>query len=444
MEHLEDKLYSEETATTRDINILTVFSMDELNEIQNTIAKVTGLAFVTVDYKGDVVSESTRFCEFCRIIRDDPQGVLLCRMSDAAGSIMAATNRKVSIYKCPYGLIDIAIPIIAKGKYLGGFIGGQVRCEDAPSSVVTLSKNMVSCGESLPWHVDDAPHLLKEVRSYRYEDIVCVANLVEMIITKLTENRLMALQSIEWNEEKSKELYGTLLRLNQENRILRSKYYDIKRSMEVVFNRNLLNILANSAIIESAMETNQAILTYLAMVSSAGHGCGESTIKDELDRIELFVALLRRSYGTRLLWLCDRNVKIERHSIPFMLLMPLVASLVYAFFNAYEGILELGARLYREEDWLHIQISDNQFYLSSAELEFIQKSGQADIEDEYEKEGIVNEDRKRVIKALISVRKALVERFDRESTFKVLRKAEKGILVHLSYPAKYGEVLRYE
>ncbi len=47
------------------------------------------------------------------------------------GSIQAAVTKKTHIYFCPCGLIEMAIPIVVEGNYLGGFLGGQFRCEDA-------------------------------------------------------------------------------------------------------------------------------------------------------------------------------------------------------------------------------------------------------------------------------------------------------------------------
>ena len=135
------------------LDIMTAIGHDLLEEIQQAVANVTGIAFVTVDYKGDVLTETTHFCNYCKGVRDNPTSLLLCKLSDASGAIIAAANKEVSIYICPCGLLEIAIPIIVDGHYLGGFIGGQILCDDVPDTIVRLSKNMIPGGQNLMYRL---------------------------------------------------------------------------------------------------------------------------------------------------------------------------------------------------------------------------------------------------------------------------------------------------
>ena len=48
------------------LDIMTVIGHDLLEEIQQSVADVTGIAFVTVDYKGDVLTKTTHFCKYCK------------------------------------------------------------------------------------------------------------------------------------------------------------------------------------------------------------------------------------------------------------------------------------------------------------------------------------------------------------------------------------------
>lgn len=53
-------------------------------------------------------------------------------------------TQKTNVYFCPCGLLEVAIPIVVRGHYLGGFIGGQIRCNDAPESISQLAAVMHS------------------------------------------------------------------------------------------------------------------------------------------------------------------------------------------------------------------------------------------------------------------------------------------------------------
>jgi two-component system LytT family sensor kinase len=123
-----------------DFSFETLFQDGILDKLQKTIAKATGLALVTVNYRGEPVSEMTHFCNFCQSIRADKKSLSTCTTSDAYGCIQAAINQHRHIYFCHRGLLEMAVPIMVEGHYIGGFIGGQMRCDDAPASTIRLEK----------------------------------------------------------------------------------------------------------------------------------------------------------------------------------------------------------------------------------------------------------------------------------------------------------------
>ena len=126
------------------LDIIHLFGKEKLEIIQESLSKATGLAFVTVDFRGEPITETTFFSRFCREMRNNPAAIERCKSSDAFGSIQAAVTQETNVYFCPCGLLEVAIPIVVRGHYLGGFIGGQIRCNDAPESVSRLSSVMHS------------------------------------------------------------------------------------------------------------------------------------------------------------------------------------------------------------------------------------------------------------------------------------------------------------
>lgn len=426
--------------TNNGMDILSVMSLDELNEIQNTIANVTGLAFVTVDYKGDVVSEPTSFTNFCRTVREDMSGNLLCRLSDASGAILAAANQTVSIYQCPCGLVDIAIPIIIEGKYLGGFIGGQIMCIDPPESLVRFSKNMASNAMPSKWDIHNTDVSLDDVRRYTYDEIVCIADLVELIVTKILSQRIVGLEEQEKGKEHIQELEKQLRSLKLENRLMKDKYYDLKRTMGVLFDRQIFNIMANMAIVEGAVKTNNTVLTYLDMMGNQPGG-GKNTVDDELRRTELFVKLNRISYGERLQYECVSDPATLNHSMPFMLLMPFICAAVHYFFNVEVGTLELKLTTAIEQDKIVVRIWGNNLRLSSSEYEYIYATPANSINEDMRENDWVNEtERQRVVYALIALKRTLAARFGEAGKMEVKRISESGMDLQISYPIRYGEV----
>lgn len=212
MSEFYDKTISENDFKTRDIdeniinnfNIINLFGKEKLEDIQEKISKATGLAFVTVDYKGEPVTQMTSFTEFCCKIRKNEEAACICKSSDAFGAIQAAVTKKISVYFCPCGLLEIAIPIIVRGHFLGGFIGGQVRCADAPKEISQLSNVMK---HSKDYKKDK--HILQlfdRAPLYKYNNFIHVAELISLIINQLGEKEAYMLMKDNSLNKEVKEL----------------------------------------------------------------------------------------------------------------------------------------------------------------------------------------------------------------------------------------------
>lgn len=75
------------------------------------------------------ITEKTGFTAFCALQRQHCRQN--CIFSDAYGGLKAALTQTPYLYRCPAGLMDCAVPILAQGRYLGAILMGQVRCQDA-------------------------------------------------------------------------------------------------------------------------------------------------------------------------------------------------------------------------------------------------------------------------------------------------------------------------
>lgn len=173
-------------------DILHLFGEDQINAIQDRLSRVTQLGFVTVDYRGESLTDHTHFCDFCHHFRQDPVLSQNCNVSDAMSSIQSAITGKPLIYQCPCGLMEIAIPIVIKGSYLGGFLCGQALCENPPEDILKMKP------ASDPKQFEEAlatyGQLRQELPSFPYEQFMDIADLVSMIVTMLCENKIQQLE----------------------------------------------------------------------------------------------------------------------------------------------------------------------------------------------------------------------------------------------------------
>lgn len=418
-----------------NFDIISIFGRKNLDEIQKIISDVTGLAFVTVDYRGEPVSEPTKFSNFCRKMRTDKNKRTLCKLSDASGSIIAATTKQTSIYFCPCGLLEVAIPIIINDKYLGGFIGGQVRCLDAPDSVMRLSKNMIPGGANIPDTEIRAEKIkdvdISDLKIYSYKEIVSIAKLVELIINQLTKQELISGHNQKKNLTRISELEDKIKRLEYQNNSLKEKVDTLKRDNNLFFMRNTFNMISNLAVIEDASKTNGAVLRYLDFIESGLDIDENKTIRDEIRKVEKFIKLNKIRYSDRL----DYNIKFEKDvldiNIPYSLILPFVYAGIYYTLNTEDIDLMINISISKVGKDIEILIEDNGTGQAITELENVYKIYGG------------NHEGNEIVKSIVDVQKFMTDTFGTEYRINTERIKGKGTKVYIKYPINFDEGFDY-
>ncbi len=111
----------------KELYLTELIDVEVLQRIQDAFATLTGMASLTTDVDGVPVTEGSNFTEFCTgYTRSTSIGRMRCEKCDKFGAHTTWENGEPTTYYCHAGLIDYAAPIIADGKLVGCFIGGQV------------------------------------------------------------------------------------------------------------------------------------------------------------------------------------------------------------------------------------------------------------------------------------------------------------------------------
>ncbi|MEG2338964.1 MAG: PocR ligand-binding domain-containing protein [Clostridium sp.] len=177
-----------------------VIDFEKWNKLQDSIALVTNMAMVTVDYKGNPVTKHSGCQQFCNIVRKDKDMVRYCQKCDSRGGLEAARINKPYIYFCHYNIVDIAIPIIVDDKYIGAIMAGQIKLSDSGHNdmleqiVTTSNKNLgKNTVENLKEHYDLLPTL-------SYDQVVNIADMLFDLCNYLVEEALDKNLAIEMSE----------------------------------------------------------------------------------------------------------------------------------------------------------------------------------------------------------------------------------------------------
>lgn len=111
----------------KELYLTDLIAVEVLQRIQDAFSELTGMAALTTDTEGIPVTRGSNFTDFCtRYTRTTDIGRMRCEQCDKFGAQTTWESGKPTTYFCHAGLIDYAAPIIADGKLVGCFIGGQV------------------------------------------------------------------------------------------------------------------------------------------------------------------------------------------------------------------------------------------------------------------------------------------------------------------------------
>ncbi|MDD5640231.1 MAG: PAS domain S-box protein [Syntrophales bacterium] len=110
-----------------DINFDDLFSLDDIQLIQDLFAEVTGVASLITTPEGTPITKPSKFCRLCgEIVRQTEQGVKRCQDSDARMGRLCLDGPNVQ-HCFSAGLCNAGASISVGGKHIPNWMIGQVR-----------------------------------------------------------------------------------------------------------------------------------------------------------------------------------------------------------------------------------------------------------------------------------------------------------------------------
>ena len=419
------------------ISIEEMFGKDALAEMMHTIAAATGLAFVTIDYRGipvDGVLES--FSDFCQKIQSDPDRKRICEASSVIGAGQAATLQKPYIYFCPCGLLELAIPIIVKGQFLGGLVGGQVRCYDAPPDTVQLSNVLPHCRD---YTKEDFREDYEKMLQLPYEKFVRYMDLAYLIVKQLSENAMATIQQKQYHKEQM-ELQHEYHREQMELQKEREKRIELENSFNEAqllvlrsktdshFLMSTLTAIANLAAVEDAPRTNEVAAMFAKFLNDSMHLSTEAEfIFKEMESAERYLYIQKVRMGEKLEYSVCVPDEMRLQRIPSMIIFPFVERAFNYGIMHKDGNGKITVSAEYDNDDVVIQICDDGPGLKKKELEAVlPQNAEGDIYASFDS-GAEN------------AKERLVKLFGNEYAVKVTAVRGKGTTCTIRYPRSFDE-----
>ncbi|RKD32747.1 sensor histidine kinase [Thermohalobacter berrensis] len=402
-----------------------IIDIEILQEIQNQFAQATGLAAVTVDYKGNPMTKYSNFSKFCKLLRNDNKCREACYQSDAHGGLEAARTGKPYIYRCHSGLIDIAVPIIAKGQYLGSFLAGQVKTEkDKLESLDIVGK------ETNSWkNKEEIFKAYDEIVEIPYDKLNAAAQMMFLVSNYIVEEGMLNYIQQELNKKNMKLMEEMKAKSKLEKSIKDLEIKVLKTQINTHFLFNALNVIGRLALMEHAIKTQEIVYSLSDILRYTLKNNEEMvSIDKELEYIEKYLKIQLVRFGDKIDYLIDVSDEIRSIKIPSMILQPFVENSLIHGLEPKEGKGYVKIKGYSIEKHARIIISDNGVGISEQKLqnlmsENMNRNGNSSLN------GI----------GISNANKRMIHYFGPDYKIKIKSKINEGTTVELLIPKERGE-----
>ncbi|NEZ48998.1 histidine kinase [Clostridium botulinum] len=296
-----------------------------LKDIQDNMAKITNLAYNIIDFTGNPINKYCNFSTFCNKMRSTPEGVKMCYSANAHAGLEAAIRKEPYIFRCPAGLVDVAVPIIINENYLGAILFGQVRINDSKLLPIKEIENCVNRKVIS----DNLKKPYGENIQMEYDKLVSIANLVQLVVNQLVEKSQLALIKEELNFTNVKLAKEKEERLKLEEILKNYKIKIIQSNVNPNLLLNTLNSISRLAIIENANRTEEITYLLANLIRYASKNSGEKvTIQEELENMCIYLKIQTIIFGKRIRYKIDIDENMNTIKIPSMILQRLVENAV--------------------------------------------------------------------------------------------------------------------
>ena len=167
------------------LDIKSILDIPRWEAVQDQLAKTTGTAIITIDYKGTPLTKHSMRTEFCSVIRGNSISRKRCQKCDSLAGLEAVRLNQPFIYLCHCGIVDVAVPITVGDQYLGAVMFGQVRISNGSDAGVERLVNEISSfhtGNAVSALQPDLRELYQRLPEMEYERIRGIADMLNAIV----------------------------------------------------------------------------------------------------------------------------------------------------------------------------------------------------------------------------------------------------------------------
>lgn len=357
-----------QTKSSSILSISDVFDMEVLQKIQDAFSAATGVAAIIVDYKGNPVLEYSNFTDFCTNIRKIPECYEHCMRSDADGGIESVRTGKPAIYVCHGGLVDMAVPIMAKGNYIGAILAGQVQIPKEEMAKLPMG----SPGKLTNLYGrQDLARMRSQVTMTTLERVQAAADLLFTIANYLVERQLIVVMQRELNEANMELMEEINRRSDMESALQKANLKALQAQINPHFFFNVLNTIGRLAMIEGANQTQDMVYRFSDLLRYTMRRDENDfvTLQEEIRHVRNYLHIQKVRQGDRLTYDFDISKELKTVLCPFMSIQPFVENAIKYAVEARENGAHISVSAHLSGNDVEIHVIDNGVGIASERID---------------------------------------------------------------------------
>jgi ligand-binding sensor protein len=327
----------------RPIRLKDLINLEMLQKVQDNFSTAVGIALVTVDTRGVPVSKLSNFTEHCRVMRSTREGRACCIRSDNTGGRLAMARGSPTFFLCHGGLVDIAVPLVLQGTYLGAILGGQVRFNASDQPPEQLAGNC----RPAPRYAD-LQDLFHQTPVIAYEKIHAAAFTLYYFAGYLVEQSYANIVSQELNAKNLRLMEESKRLLELEKSLREAELQALSYQVNPHFLFNVLNTIGRLAYFEHAEKTEKVVYGFSDMMRYVlkKNISQFVSVHSEMEHVKNYLYIQQVRMSDKFSFCIEVDEKYNKVLCPFMVLQPIVENCInYAVETRGEdGYIRLTAR----------------------------------------------------------------------------------------------------
>ncbi|GEM_PF-5397320 len=122
------------------MKLLDLINPTFLQRVQTLFSSYLGTSLMITDIHGTPLIPPIAGVRMCSLIRNTPQGEIICESSDRRGGHETLLSKQTHVYRCQAGFIDFSAAILFRDEVIGLLVGGQAKTgEEDPRQMLKIS-----------------------------------------------------------------------------------------------------------------------------------------------------------------------------------------------------------------------------------------------------------------------------------------------------------------